>query len=165
MNSWFHKTAMKWQCEDMCTVWVLSKSKAPSDCLGFFTLSSHQIVPSNVHKKLRASDPENKAWVNNLKNPMPAQLLGKFALDAQEQGTGLSSILMTCVYYKFVEVAETAGAKFLVLDVQEPALVNYYTNEFGFMQSQMAGGRAQMYRPTSVIRQELLQVEEDLAGE
>lgn len=156
MNSWFHKTAMKWQCEDMCTVWVLSKSSAPSDCLGFFTLSSHQIIPGNVHKKLRASNPENKAWVNNLKNPLPAQLLGKFALDAQHQGTGLGEILMTCVYYKFVEVAETAGAKFLVLDVQEPNLVDYYKQKFGFERSTLAREIAQMYRPTSVIRQELL---------
>lgn len=165
MNSWFHETAMKWQREDMCTVWVLSDSKAPSDCLGFFTLSSHQIIPSNVNKQLRASVPENKEWVNNLKNPMPAQLLGKFALDAQQQGKGLGAILMTCVYYKFVEVAETAGAKFLVLDVQEPNLVDYYTQKFAFVQSGLAGTMGQMYRPTSVIRQDLQRLELGLERE
>lgn len=155
MNKWFCQTARKWQREDMCAVWVLSPADNASDPLGFFTLSAHQIIPSNVDRGHKAVDASNKAWVNNVQRPFPAQLLGKFALDHIQQGKGLGQILMTCVYAKHVEVADVAGAKFLVVDVQKDDLVNYYSERFGFVRSGLVGERAQLYRPTSVIRQEL----------
>lgn len=158
MNQWFVTKAMKWQDEDMCAVWVLSPANDAETVLGFFTLSAHQIVPSNVDKKHRAASNVNKAWVNNLQQPLPAQLLGKFALDKEYQGKTLGQILMACVYAKHVEAAEVAGAKFLVLDVQEDGLAAYYRTRFGFERSSRAGEMAQMYRPTSVIREELGEV-------
>lgn len=158
MDKWFCQTAMKWQREDMCAVWVLSPADNATDPLGFFTLSAHQVIPSNVDKSHKAVDASNKAWVNNLQQPFPAQLLGKFALDRSQQGKGLGQILMTCVYAKHVEVADVAGVKFLVVDVQEDDLVTYYSEQFGFVRSGLVGEMAQLYRPTSVIRQELDEV-------
>lgn len=155
MDKWFSQTALKWQREEMCAVWVLSPADQPSDALGFFTLSAHQIVPSNVAKGDKAADPINKGWVNGLLQPFPAQLLGKFALRADEQGKGLGRVLMTCVYAKHVEAADAAGAKFLVVDVRDDDLVAYYRDRFRFVRSGLVGDMAQMYRPTSVIRQEL----------
>lgn len=155
MDKWFCQTAMKWQREDMCAVWVLSPADNATDPLGFFTLSAHQIIPSNVDKSDKAAEASNKSWVNNLQQPFPAQLLGKFALDQSQQGKGLGQILMTCVYAKYVEAADAAGAKFLVVDVQEDDLVTYYRERFGFVQSRLVGEMAQMYRPTLVIRQDL----------
>lgn len=158
MDKWFCETAIKWQREDMCVVWVLSPADNATDPLGFFTLSAHQIIPSNVDKRFKAADGSNKAWVNNLQQPFPAHLLGKFALDCSQQGKGLGEILMTCVYAKHVEAADAAGVKFLVVDVQEGDLVTYYSERFGFVQSGLVGEMAQMYRPTSVVRQELDEV-------
>lgn len=155
MNTWFTRTALKWQREDMCVVWVLSPQSNPTDPLGFFTLSAHQINPSNVDKKSRATDPANRAWTNNLQQPLPAQLLGKFALDASQQGQGLGALLMACAYSKHVEAAEVSGAKFLVVDVQEDDLVRYYESRFGFVRSGLIGERAQMYRPTAAIREDV----------
>lgn len=158
MDKWFCQTAIKWQREDMCAVWVLSPADNATDPLGFFTLSAHQIIPSNVDKRHKAADGSNKSWVNNLQQPFPAHLLGKFALDGSQQGKGLGQILMTCVYAKHVEAADAAGVKFLVVDVQEGDLVTYYSERFGFVRSGLVGETAQMYRPTSVIRQELDEV-------
>lgn len=158
MDKWFCETALKWQREDMCAVWVLSPLDQPADPLGFFTLSAHQIIPSNVNKAHKAADASNKSWVNNLQKAFPAQLLGKFALDGSQQGKGLGQVLMLCVYAKHLEAADAAGAKFLVVDVQEDDLVSYYSERYGFVRSGFAGEAAQMYRPTSVIRQELADI-------
>lgn len=158
MNEWFVERAMKWQGEDMCAVWVLSPADDATTVLGFFTLSAHQILPSNVHRNHKAASNSNKSWVNNLQQPLPAQLLGKFALDRSHQGKNLGQILMACVYAKHVEAAEVAGAKFLVLDVQDDGLVSYYKRNFGFERSGRAGEMAQMYRPTSVVRADLAEV-------
>lgn len=158
MDKWFRETALKWQREDMCAVWVLSPANSGTDPLGFFTLSAHQIIPSNVDKRHKAADAANRSWVNNLQQPFPAQLLGKFALDASQQGKGLGQMLMLCAYAKHVEAADAAGAKFLVVDVQDDNLVAYYRDSFQFVRSGLAGEMAQMYRPTAVIRQELAAV-------
>ncbi|MFT4201129.1 hypothetical protein [Gordonia sp. (in: high G+C Gram-positive bacteria)] len=155
MDKWFCQTAMKWQREDMCAVWVLSPADNATDPLGFFTLSAHQVIPGNVDKCHRAADASNKSWVNNLRQPFPAQLLGKFALDGSQQGKGLGAILMTCVYAKHVEAADVAGAKFLVVDVREDDLVTYYSERFGFERSGLIDEMAQMYRPTWVVREDL----------
>lgn len=155
MSKWFCGTALRWQNEDMCAVWVLSPANNESDALGFFTLSAHQIIPGNVDKSDKAAEPSNKAWVNNLQQPYPAQLLGKFALERSQQGSGLGAVLMLCVYAKHVEVAEVSGAKFLVLDARGDKLVQYYRENYGFVRSEFAGDLAQMYRPTAIIRAEL----------
>lgn len=158
MDKWFCQTAMKWQREDMCAVWVLSPADKGADPLGFFTLSAHQVIPSNVDKSHKAAEASNRSWVNNLQQPFPAQLLGKFALDRSQQGKGLGQILMTCVYAKHIEAADVSGAKFLVVDVRDDDLVTYYSERFGFVRSGRIDEIAQMYRPTSVIRQELNEV-------
>ncbi|EQM81876.1 N-acetyltransferase [Microbacterium maritypicum] len=155
MSSWFCNTARNWQAEDMCAVWVLSPADNESDPLGFFTLSAHQIIPGNIARNDKATDPENRRWANNLRQPYPAQLLGKFALDRSQHGKGLGKMLMLSVYAKHLEAADAAGAKYLVLDAREDRLVRYYTDEYGFVRSGFAGEVAQMYRPTAIIREEL----------
>ena len=155
LTKWFCDTALRWQNEDMCTVWVLSRANNATDAVGFFTLPAHQIIPGNVAKNERATQPINKPWVNGLLQPFPAQLLGKFALDQSEQGKGVGAVLMLCAYAKHVEVADVSGAKFLVLDARGDKLSSYYCERYGFARSGLAGEMAQMYRPTSAIRAEL----------
>ncbi|RAX22764.1 hypothetical protein DRB06_03505 [Actinomyces sp. Z5] len=155
MDRWLSDTALKWQREDMCAVWVLSPASDDTDVWGFFTLSAHQIIPSNVAKTDKAFVGSNREWVYNLNNPFPAQLLGKFALDRGHQGRGLGEVLMLCAYAKHVEAADIAGSKFLVLDVRDDKLVSYYQDRYGFVRSSRVNGGAQMYRPTWVIRKEL----------
>lgn len=154
MTGWFTSKARQWHAEDMCRVWVLVKCESPGMPVGFFTLSSHQILPSNVEKNARSTDPSNRGWVNALHEPYPAQLLGKFALASDAQGQGLGEVLMLCVYSKYLEAADVTGAKFLVLDAQEPGLVTYYDARFGFAHATQQDGRTKMYRPTSAIRQD-----------
>lgn len=158
MDRWFTETASKWQAEDLCAVWVLSPAKNNSDPLGFFTLSAHQLTPANLNKNARTADSANKSWLNGLEQPFPAQLLGKFALGAEQQGSGLSSVLMTCVYAKHMEASNAVGAKFLVLDIQNQMLLNYYQSRFGFQRSNRPGSLIQLYRPTSIIREELQEI-------
>lgn len=155
MTSWLQRTAHKWQQEDMCTVWALTEDGQPGAVLGFFTLSAHSIVPSNVSKSDRVALPDNGGWMGSIKQPFPATLLGKFAVSEDKQGTGLAKVLMLCAYATHVETADLTGAKFLVLEAQDDRLVDYYRSTYGFVRSSRSGEVAQMYRPTRGIRDDL----------
>lgn len=158
MNAWLRDKAREWQAEELCVVWVLTQADNPETPMGFFTLSSHQILPVNIDRRIKAVDSGNRSWVNALQQPFPAQLLGKFAIGVEFQGKGLGEILMLGVYAKHVAAADAAGAKFLVIDVQEDRLVEYYRDRYDFYRSTKSGAMAQMYRPTRIIRDELTQV-------
>ncbi len=62
---------------------------------------------------------------------------------------------MVCVYAQHLAAAHASAAKFLVVDVQQPALVQYYCKRFGFVQVESSGERVRMYRPTTAIRQDM----------
>lgn len=158
MDDWLRRHARAWQKENLCSVWVLSTVDNRDQPSAFFTLSAHQIIPSNVDRRHKAAVSSNRPWVNNLDQAFPAQLLGKFAVDKDAQGTGMGTVLMVCVYAQYLEAAHASAAKFLVVDVQQPALVRYYRKQFGFMPAKGSGEMVQMYRPTTAIRQELEQI-------
>lgn len=161
MTEWFSRTAGKWSREDLCAVWVLSPAGNDSAVYGFFTLSSHQINPSIVSRKHRAAQSENRPWVNGLTSPYPAQLLGKFAVDKDQQGSGTGAILMLGVFDTYLRVTDLTGSKFLVVDVQEPDLVAYYRDRYGFIRSSQTD-ITRMYLPTEAVRQNMA---ESLADE
>lgn len=65
---------------------------------------------------------------------------------------------MVCAYSKHADAATAAGAKFLIVDVQAKELEEYYKSRFGFARSDRIDGKAQLYRPTNIIRSELAEV-------
>ncbi|WP_297747575.1 hypothetical protein [uncultured Tessaracoccus sp.] len=155
MDDWLQRHARAWQEENLCSVWVLSSIDNLDQPTAFFTLSAHQIIPSNIKRGHKAAVSSNSPWVNNLNQAFPAQLLGKFAVDKDSQSTGTGTVLMVCVYAQHLAAAHASAAKFLVVDVQQPALVQYYRKRFGFVQVESSGEMVRMYRPTTAIRQDL----------
>lgn len=154
LDRWLSSTAKPWQNEDMCTVWILTRS-ARTEVLGYLTLSSQSIIPTSVERRVRATDPKNRAWVNNLQSAMPATLLGKFAVHEREQGTGLGAVLMACTYSKHVQAASLSGSKFLILDVHNEQLLEYYSAWYGFLEATDQGALTRLLRPTSAIRRDV----------
>lgn len=153
MDEWLANHAMKWQSESFCKVHVLSSLETPGDVMGFFTLSSSQLV--SVPKDLRAEIVENKEWVSNLDAPFPASLLGKFALREDLQKKGFAKLLMVCVYVHHISAARSVGSKFLILDARVGKLVEYYEREFGFIQALHSEQQTRMVKSTKAVGREL----------
>ncbi|MDO5747722.1 MAG: hypothetical protein Q4P66_08730 [Actinomycetaceae bacterium] len=156
MDAWLSKHAREWQAENLCQVWVLTNRNTPGDPIGFFTLSSHQVTPASIPKPHRAQVKSNKSWVNNLDQAFPATLLGKFALERNSQGQGFGEVLMLCAYTQHLEAASHSSAKFLVLDVQNDSLAEYYSKRFGFFRALNWDGPGRMIKATKTIETELI---------
>lgn len=157
LSTWICAYGTKWQDEDLCRVWVVSPLDNHTRVDGYFTLSAHQVTHKDIGRKSKAVNPDNNSWVGGVATA-PAQLLGKFAVDINHQGTGLAGLLMACVYAKHVEAADSVGAKYLVTEVREPALQTYYSKQYGFVASSRPGDLVQMFRPTSGIRGDLIEL-------
>lgn len=134
LTEWLNRQAHVYVNERLCNVWVLTTKHSPETVYGYFTLASHQILVADVTKRHRNVSGENGNIVASLP-AMPTQLLGKFAIDQQYQGTHLSSVLMHYVYEKFVEATQASAAKYLVLETNRKQLVQFYEKKHGFTRS------------------------------
>lgn len=123
LGEWLNNKALQYQEREQSRIWVLGKSDDCSSVCGYFTLSSYQIVGTEIPRKQRDGIPEGASH--------PAQLLGKFALDQGYQGTGLSTVLMFHVMKTYLKVAEYTGTRYLALHAQNERLEKYY-KERGF---------------------------------
>lgn len=154
LGDWLRGHAQTYHSENLCRVWVLARSSTPESVAGYFTLSSHSVEVGAIARRQRYDDPRNGNEVNGV-GRMPAQLLGKFALDQNQQGKGLGRLLMSCVYATYLASADHAGCKYLVVEARKPELVTYY-QQMGFIASDaVRGGSTSLYRSTSAIRADI----------
>mgnify|MGYP000843746007 FL=1 len=149
LTDWLNDHAAPYHAEGLCKVWILCPTDNPSDVLGYFTLSAHSVVVSDIGKRDRAVSKDNANRVNNLPS-LPAQLLGKFALDESLQGKGLGELLMLAVFDRYLQAEKTIGCKFLIVEAREEALANYYATRYGFRRSKTPqGGLIALYLSTA----------------
>lgn len=91
---------------------------------GFYTLSTHSVLRSNVHG----------GWFSrNSPEQVPAILLGMLGVDARFKGRGLGAHLLRDALENALKVADLAGAKALVVDPTGPEAQAFYEH-FGFIQ-------------------------------
>lgn len=89
---------------------------------GFYTLSAHSVVRSDV-----AGD-----WfVRNAPSQAPAVLLGMLGVDERFKGQGLGASLLRDAIQNASKVAQLAGAKALIADPSSDAAASFYAH-FGF---------------------------------
>lgn len=134
LTDWLNRYAHAYVEERLCNVCVLSTLQSPDTVCGYFTLASHQMLLADVTRRDRNVSGQNGNIVASIP-AVPTQLLGKFAVDMQYQGTGLSSVLMHYVYEKFLEASRASAAKYLVLETNRSPLVKYYQTKHGFTHS------------------------------
>src|SRR5699024_4375810 len=134
LTQWLNNQAHTYVKERLCNVWVLATEQDPETVCGYFTLSSHQILTADVTRRHRAVSSDNGYVVSSV-TALPSQLLGKFAIDKQYQGSGLSALLMHFVYGTFIKSSRASAAKYLVLETNQHELVRYYSQQHGFTRS------------------------------
>ena len=154
LAEWLQSKARAYQEENLCQVWVMHPKNEPERVTGYFTLSSHSVTSDVIMRKDRTVNKGNGNEVAAV-GRMPAQLLGKFALDVAKQGSGHGQLLMLGVYSKYLEVAHNSGSKFLIVEAREPQLVSYYQDKYGFMVAAgQRDGVTSLYRATAGIQKD-----------
>lgn len=166
LGRWLEDKALGYQKEHLCRVHVMIDEKDSERLCGFFTLSAHQIITKGIVKKDRRDDSKNGSIAGSLEGH-PSLLLGKFALDRDYQGKGVSSVLMHFVYQTFLASLQYSGARYLVAEVREDALRKVYRNKFKFALSPSAGknGKKIYYKKTADICEEVRRVDAALRSE
>lgn len=156
LTIWLNDHASAFHQENLCKVWILRPIDNETSVRGYFTLSSHNVSIDGIPRKDRVLDKSLSNQVHSLPT-LPAQLLGKFALDRELQGGAFGRLLMATVFEKYLQAEQSIGCKFLLTETSEPKLVSYYKNTYAFRESSIRqGGLIALYLSTENIR-EILQ--------
>ena len=84
---------------------------------GFYTLSSHSVERASIGGGLLK---------RNAPEQVPAVLLGMLGVDARFQGQGLGSALLADAIARSLGIADSLGAKALVVDPADDAARSFY---------------------------------------
>lgn len=118
LNTWLRDTAVSAMERGYSRVYVWQDRDV---VVAYFTLSSYLIRRAEL-----TSDSSRGEW-----REIPALLLGKLALDRALQGEGLARVLLADAIAEAVRAANIAGARYLVVDAIDDAVVALY-ERFGF---------------------------------
>ena len=125
IDDWVSKYASKAKARGTAVVYVtrpVLDGKPLDRIAGFYTLSAHSLQRSAVEA----------GWVTRNTPPsIPAILLGMLATDERYRGSGLGSALLQDAVVRSRFVADSIGAKVLVVDPLTPQLEAFY-GKFGF---------------------------------
>ncbi|MBV9631874.1 MAG: GNAT family N-acetyltransferase [Xanthobacteraceae bacterium] len=120
--------------------YVVCPTDEPNRVVGYFSISTAleqgNVLPS---AKLRRGMPEQ----------VPFLLIGRLALDAEWQGRGVGSALLTDALRRCLAVSEVAGARGVLTHAIDEAAVRFYERH-GFVRS--AIGERVMLMPIETVR-------------
>lgn len=133
VDSWARNHAHTAKKRGSAVVYVSHTSDRATPA-GFYTLSSHSIERASV----------GGGWLKrNAPEQVPAVLLGMLGVDARFQGQGLGSALLADAIARSLEIADSLGAKALVVDPADNAAQSFYERN-GFAP---IPGSSRMYLP------------------
>ena len=104
-----------------CYVCVDAETKK---VLGFYTLSAVAVEHAQLSGKVRRNAP----------NPVPAVLLGRLAIDAKAQGSGLGRFLVRDAVLSTVAAADRIGVRILLVHALHEQAATFY-EKLGFTRS------------------------------
>lgn len=116
MNSWVHGQAERWHVSDMCKVYACVSD---GRLIGLFCLSMTSIESFSVPKSVRSG---------MSRVSFPAILIDRLAVDVGCQGSGVGRALVSDAIERSVELADSIGAKFVVVDPKS-GLGEWYRNQ------------------------------------
>lgn len=99
-------------------VFVLVAEQAPHKIAGYFTLCAYSLVPGSIPAEAHKHLP---------RYPMvSATLIGRLAINQDDQGHGLGSILLAEALQKAYENASVVGSSVVVVDAIDDRAVRFY---------------------------------------
>lgn len=125
LNDFLRKTARQHREKGLSNTFVLLNENAPSDILGFFTLSFLEVDPSLL--------PPDHARRLPKASRLPAAKLARLAVDKQCQGRGYGAILLADAVKRIVAIVrESGGIVGFFVDAKDEQARQFYLR-FGFI--------------------------------
>jgi len=122
LDDYLHKYAAQQNSKGISTVFVLVDDMAPSNILGFYTLSAAQIDVQQL------SDTERKKLP---RYPIPCLRMGRLARAIESRGAGLGEILIGCAVDRCLHARSLVGAYALLVDAKDEKAKLFY-ERYGF---------------------------------
>ena len=122
LDNYLQKYAGQDLRRNMTQVYVLSND---TRIIGYYSISAHSVSSSSI-----PSDLSPKSGYSEF----PFLLLGRLAIDQNEQGKGYGSALIYHAFETTVEAAQKIGLMGMVVEAKNEEVATYYEG-FGFMRS------------------------------
>lgn len=123
IDEWFARRAGQDIRRDVARVFVAVDAAAPSQVLGFYSLSAFTIVLDELPEEAARRLPRYDA--------IPAALIGRLARHEAIKGTGMGGRLLINALRRILAVAETMAVFAIVVEAKDERAVAFY-GSFGF---------------------------------
>jgi GNAT superfamily N-acetyltransferase len=108
LDRYLHEQAGQDERRNVAACFVLVEPSAPSEVLGYYTLSTHALELTDL--------PEHVARRRPRYGLVPTVLLGRLAVDRRHQGRGLGTFLLYDALGRALELRRRAGVWAVVVD-------------------------------------------------
>jgi len=123
LNDYLTRRATQDRRRNLTQVYVLVDTDAPTQVLGYYTLSAAQVNTEQISDRERRRLP---------RYPVPCFRMGRFAVQQDIQGQGLGKQLLGCAVDRCLRVRQEVAAYALVVDAIDDKAKSFY-EYFGFM--------------------------------
>lgn len=122
LDDYLQKYAVQQNAKGISTVFVLVDDAAPSQILGYYSLSAAQVGVQQLSEADRRKLP---------RYPVPCFRLGRLARHSDHAGTGLGELLIGCAVERCLRARSLVGAYALVVDAKDERSKSFY-ERYGF---------------------------------
>lgn len=123
LNDYLTRRATQDRRRNLSQVYVLVDTDAPTQVLGYYTLSAAQVDTEQISAREKRRLP---------RYPIPCFRMGRFAVQQDIQGRGLGKRLLGCAVDRCLHVREEVGAYALIVDAKDADARSFYEH-FGFV--------------------------------
>jgi GNAT superfamily N-acetyltransferase len=129
LNEYLQRFAEQHRRKGISAAYVLVDSAAPSEILGYYTLSAAEVDAQSLTEADRKRLP---------RFPVPCFRMGRLACRADRQGRGLGQMLVACAVDRCLKAREQVAAYALIADAKDATAKRFY-ERFGFKALRDAG--------------------------
>lgn len=122
LDDYLHRFAAQQRRRGVSTVFVLTEASAPSQILGYYTLSAAQVDVASL------SSAEQKKLP---RYPVPCFRMGRLACRTDRQNQGLGKLLIGCAVARCLQARTQVAAYALIVDAKDATAQSFYQH-YGF---------------------------------
>lgn len=122
LNDYLQRLAAQHRKKGISAAYVLVDSAAPSQILGYCTLSAAEVGIERLTDEDRRRLP---------RHPIPCIRMGRLACRADRQGQGIGKILLGCAVDRCLQAREQIAVYALIVDAKDDGARRFYEH-FGF---------------------------------
>ncbi len=122
LNEYLQRFAEQHRKKGISAAYVLVDSSAPSEILGYCTLSAAELAVERLEDEERKRLP---------RYPIPCFRMGRLACRTDQQGRGIGKLLIGCAVDRCLKAREQIAAYALIVDVKDGVAKRFYEH-FGF---------------------------------